>query len=124
MDMDSTFYDNQQYLLDDNMTALEGIIKKAKENDVNVLGVIFPQSPAFKETGAFGRYGLRRSTAKKLIEKFEKLDEAYPNFKFMDENKMGDHDYPDGYAADTDHLCFLGATIMTRRVNAVLKTFE
>ena len=123
-EMDSTLYDNQQYLLDDNMTALEGIIKKAQEHDVNVVGVIFPQSPAFKKTGAFGRYGLRRSVAKKLIEKFEKLDEAYPNFKFMDENKMGDHDYPDGYAADTDHLCFLGATIMTRRINAVLKTFE
>lgn len=123
-EMDSTLYDNQQYLLDDNMAALEGIIKKAQAHDVNVVGVIFPQSPAFKKTGAFGRYGLRRSVAKKLIEKIKKLDESYPNFKLMDENKMGDHDYPDAFAADTDHLCIIGAPTMTRRINAVLRTFE
>ena len=122
--LDSTFYDDKQYLLDDNMAALEGVIRKAQEKGVYVVGVIFPQNPAFKKTGAFGRYGLRRSTAKKLIKQFEDLEKTYPNFRFMDENKMGNHDYADAYAADTDHLCDYGAHSMTRRINDLLKSLE
>ncbi len=124
LERDSTFFDDKQYLLDDNMSALEWIIRKAREKDVYVVGIIFPQNPAYKKTGAFGRYGLRRSTAKKLIEKFKTLDDTYPNFIFMDENKMGDHDYDDGFAADNDHLCEIGTPTMTRRVSALLKTLE
>jgi hypothetical protein len=123
-EMDSTLYDNQQYLLDDNMAALEGIIKKAQEHDVNVVGVIFPQSPAFKKTGAFGRYGVRRSEAPALLKRIQNLESVYPNFIFWDENKMGDHDYDDSMANNKDHLSDLGAQQLTEQLNLLLEGLE
>ena len=83
--------------------------------------VIFPQNPAYRKTGAFGRYGLRRSLAKELIDDLKALEKTYPNFKLLDENKMGKHDYDDKVASDEDHLCTKGAPKITKRIEAVLK---
>ena len=42
----------------------------------------------------------------------------------MNENKMGDHDYPDSMAMNTDHLAFPGAVQITRRLDSLLKTLK
>ena len=100
------------------------IIEIAKERDVYVIGIIFPQNPRYKETGAFGRYGLRRSMAPSLIARIKELESLYPNFTMMDENKMGDHDYTDEEAVDTDHLCANSIPKITERVFSVLKNLK
>ena len=87
-------------------------------------GVIFPQSPEYKETGAYGKHGMRRSHAIKLIEEVQDLERKYDNFYLMDENKMGDHDYVDSLAYDSDHLNALGAEQMTARIDSVLKSMN
>ena len=96
----------------------------ASAQDVYVVGLILPQNPKYKETGAFGRYGLRRSLAKKIIEQISEYTTQYSNFALLDENKMGEHDYTDDGALDFDHLCGVGALKITSRVDSLLKTLK
>jgi hypothetical protein len=42
----------------------------------------------------------------------------------MDENKMGNHDYPDKMANNRDHLSKEGAQKLTARIDSVLKTLK
>ena len=106
------------------MNNLEFLIQLAEEKGIRVVGVIFPQSPEYKETGAYGKHGMRRSHAIKLIEEVQDLERKYDNFYLMDENKMGDHDYVDSLAYDSDHLNALGAEQMTARIDSVLKSMN
>jgi hypothetical protein len=96
----------------------------AENNGVYVIGIVFPQSPAYRNTGAFGRYGLRRSEVPALLQELQDLTKEYPHFVFMDENKMGEHDYPDEFAQNRDHLCASGAVQLTARLDSVLKTLK
>ncbi|ACX76159.1 putative lipoprotein, TIGR02171 [Fibrobacter succinogenes subsp. succinogenes S85] len=124
IEQDSVYLDDHWNLIDDSKAALMTIIKEAAKRDIRVVGLIFPQSPAYAKTGAFGRYGLRRSSAKKLISELESLHKEYPNFVLMDENKMGEHDYTDLMAVDEDHLCYGGSYILTSRLNRLLLSWE
>lgn len=85
------------------------------------MGIVFPQSPKYKKTGAFGRHGFKRSDAIKFIDKIKAWQEYYPNFHFMDENKMGYHDYTDEMAYDYDHLSYIGAQKLTLKLDTSLK---
>lgn len=124
IEADSTYYDDKPYLIENSFGVLESLVKQSKEKGVTVIGIIFPQSPAYKETGAFGRYGLRRSEAKKLIKRIGNLSKNYPNFVMMDENKMGEHDYGDFTAVDADHLCYPGLVQITDRLNKLLLSLD
>lgn len=123
VDFDSTWLVNLRTEYEDNFNDLKAIIEKSAERGIKVVGVVFPQSPGYKNTGAFGRYGLRRSDAKKILQELADLENEYGNFKFLDENKMGDHDYPDSLAINRDHLQNKAAKIMTPRIEAVLQSF-
>ena len=124
IELDSTFYDDQMDLVDNSLDALKEIIEMAKEEDIQVVGMIFPQNPKYKETGAFGRYGMRRSLAKSVIEQIHQMEKKYKNFTLFDENKMGDHDYTDQEAVDSDHLCYVGVPKITARLDSVLRTLK
>ena len=124
IEQDSTYFDERRNLIDDSMDALVSIIKDAAKRDIRVVGVIFPQSPGYAKTGSFGRYGMRRSTAKKLIAEINSLSKKYSNFVLVDENKMGEHDYTDLMALDEDHLCSGGSVILSSRLNQVLLSWE
>ena len=102
----------------------ESLIKMSQERGVLVVGVIFPQSPLYKETGSFGRHGMKRSTAKAIIKEIAELESTYSNFIFMDENKMGDHDYADSLAYDYDHLNYLGAHKITARIDSAITAYK
>lgn len=117
---DSTYTDSQPELLKNSFNALKEIVETAEKHNVVVIGVIFPQSPDYRNTGAFGHSGLRRSNAKKLIEDIKDLEMSYSNFVLMDENKMGNHDYSDSMANDNDHLCPEGMDLLTSRLDSLL----
>ena len=103
---------------------LEEIIQLAKNKKITVVGVVFPQSPYFIETGSFGRHGMKRSTAIEVLKEIAKLETTYSNFVFMDENKMGSHDYPDSFAYDYDHLNIFGAEVITERIDSAMFSAE
>ena len=120
---DST-WNNDDTRYESNYAELGQILDIAKRKNVVVVGVIFPLSPYYKNTGSYGRCGMRRSTAEMLIQRIEKIAEENENFVLMDENKMGNHDYVGDVAADYDHLCDKGAKKFTSRLDSLLKSLE
>jgi sugar phosphate isomerase/epimerase len=107
-----------------NLESLKRILGLAKLHGVYVVGIIFPQSPGYRKTGSFGRYGIRRSEVDSLMNELHDLEKVYDNFRIMDENKMGNHDYPDSLAVNHDHLLNKAAKIMVPRIENVLKEFS
>ena len=118
--MDGITKDPSDMLLEE----VEDFIQEAESKNLYLIGIIFPQSPDYRSTGAFGRYGLRRSIAKKMIEKIQKFQDKYKHFILMDENKMGDHDYTDEMALNCDHLADKGAEQLTNRLDSLIKTLK
>lgn len=121
---DSTSFDKNATLRTNSVNALKDIIELAATREITVIGVIFPMSPKYKETGAYGRYGLRRSTSYDLVKELKGLGDSYSNFVFLDENKYGDHDYPYNMFEDDQHLCGEGAKQITERLNSLILTLE
>ena len=124
VNFDSTWRDYRGAEFDSAFAHFANIVRLAKENDIVVVGIIFPQSPEFRQTGSFGRYGIRRSEMPAIMERLDSLDRANSNFVLFDENKMGDHDYPAEMAANQDHLNRLGAEQLTHRLDSLLKRVE
>ena len=124
VEYDSTWFSSESKNYYASLGYLRNILQAAENRGIYVIGVVFPQSPGFKKTGAFGRYGIRRSEAPKLLNELESLSQKYPHFIFWDENKMGNHDYTDKMAANKDHLCTLGAEKFTQRLDSLLKTLK
>ena len=107
--------------------AMDEIFRLADEcaqRQIHFIGLVFPQSPKYSQTGSFGLYGIQRSVVEKIIERFDSLAVANPYFHFMDENKMGLHDYIDEEASNRDHLSAKGARKFTKRLDSLLNTIE
>ena len=121
---DSTAYDSEKNLYEKSLESLVDIIQSAQNKNIVVVGILFPQNPAYQNTGAYGRYGLRRSAAEQLISRFVELEKNYPNFKFLDRNRMGNHGYPSEWFVDDDHLCIEGAKSLTETVDILLNGLE
>lgn len=107
-----------------NLSKFKDLISLASKQNIIVIGVVFPVSPFYKSTGAYSRHGLQRSHAVKIIEELQQMAAENSNFIFMDENKMGDHDYPTSMAFDYDHLNSAGAAQMSARVDSLIKTLK
>lgn len=121
---DSTWLNSLTVYYYTNFNVLQEILMEALTRNIKVIGVIFPQNPAYKNTGAFGYHGLLRSQAPALIEEIANLSNIYPNFILVDENKMGDHEYTDDMAFDNDHLADKGAIHFTHKLDSLLKELE
>ena len=119
---DSNWLDKKHETYQNNFQEFVQLLESCKENKITVIGVITPQNPRYKETGSFGKYGIRRSEAPALIKEISDLSITYPNFILMDENNMGDHDYTDDMATDYDHLSVNGAKKLTHRLDSLIKT--
>ena len=121
---DSAWFNSHSREYNKNFNTLVSIIKACQEKDIVFIGIITPQNPRYKETGAFGKWGLLRSQAPGLIKQIDDLSLQYPNFILMDENNMGDHDYTDEMALDKDHLSADGAVHLTTRIDSLIKTLN
>jgi hypothetical protein len=110
--------------LDWNLDRLENFVKEMDRLQINVVGVIFPQNPRYRETGSWGRYGPQRSAAEKYIESVQALAGRISRFEVLDENRNGNHDYTDQMALNTDHLSVSGAEYLTARLDSLLNTLE
>lgn len=107
-----------------NVSRLKVLVLKAEEKGIPVVGILFPQNPGYKDTDSWGRYGPTQESARTLMKSLSRIASAHPNFMVMDEHKMGNHDYTEDMAVNTDHLAILGAIQLTRRLDSLLKTLE
>lgn len=124
VNFDSTWLDSYKQEFENAFDHLVRIIEMAGEKDVTVVGIVFPQSPDFRKTGSFGRYGIRRSEMGAIMERLEGLQKKFGNFVLLDENKMGQHDYPAAMASNQDHLNRKGAAQLTHRLDSLLTGME
>ena len=124
VERDSTWQSVLPTAIEWNLERLKSFVEKAKERNVVVVGVIFPQNPGYRNTGAWGRYGPTRTVAKKTLNSLEQLEASHSNFMLLNENNMGNHDYSDEMAVNTDHLSELGARQLTERLDSLLKKME
>ena len=121
---DSTWMDYQRSSYDYTYNVFVNFLKTTLNDSVTVVGVIFPQSPEYRKTGAWGKYGLRRSEAPDILDSLKRMQDKYSNFIFMDENKDGFHDYDDSMAQDCDHMSYKGAMQFSHRLDSLLKTLK
>ncbi|MCQ2106293.1 MAG: TIGR02171 family protein [Fibrobacter sp.] len=124
VNFDSTYFDKRPELIDNSLAAVQDMILDAKKHDVHVIGVLFPQSQYYLSTGAYGRYGLRRSKAADVVKRIRELEKKNSNFTLFDENKMGNHTYDNKQAHDFDHLCLDGATFLASRLDTLITKID
>ena len=106
---------------DFNMQKLTEILELARNHDVYVVGVVYPQTPNFLSTNSWGRYGPTRKAAKIMEDAVLELTEKYPNFAVLDEYHDGYHDFVPEDFANEDHLGLQGAQVMATRLDSLLK---
>lgn len=104
--------------------SLEVLIDTTQNRGVQIIAVVFPQSPLYSQTGYYGRHGIKRTLAKETLDYLDSLTRKYPHFHVLDENKMGRHDYPDSLAMDYDHLSKLGAQQVSRRLDSLIQKLK
>jgi len=121
---DSSWYSNDPTPFNKNLELLKEIARLTADKGIRVIILEPPQSPSFRNTGAYGKNGILRSEAPALLKSIQKISQDYPHVIFMDENKMGNHDYTDDMASDKDHLGALGAEKITRRLDSLIQTLE
>lgn len=121
---DSTFTDAENKALDSYLGRLVALADQAAEKKIYLIGILFPQSPRYKNTGSLGICGMQRSEAAEKIAWLDSVAQEKPYFVFVDENKMGDHDYTDEMAYNMDHLSPAGAAQLTTRLDSLLKTLK
>lgn len=117
--VDSMTFKNNREPLIDCYAIYKSLVDVATAKGVKVVSVILPRHPGYSKTGMFGAGGPDRSTAKEIIDSVSRM-----NVILFDENKWGNHDYTDEMAHDYDHLSYLGAEQLSRRLDSLLKTLE
>lgn len=106
---------------DFNKKKLQSIIDVAKSYGVNVVGVIFPQSPLYiKSENIWGRYGPSLDDAANLLDYLDSLAKANDNFYILDEYKNGQNDYKSTDFSNEDHLGLDGADKLSKRLDSLL----
>ena len=89
----------------------------------HVLVINYPENPLYKQTDMIGRLGPSRETYAKLAAWLRNLEGQNPYFHFYDANNNGDHDYTDAEALDCNHLNYLGAQKLTKRVDSLVQGY-
>ncbi len=124
VEIDSAWMDSKPDAVSWQLGRLRRFLENAKERGLYVVGIIFPQNPRYRKTGSWGRYGPRRSEIPAILDSLNALKAEFDNFRLMNENKMGEHDYPNSMAINTDHLALAGAVQITRRLDSLLKKLK
>jgi len=121
---DLHWFDYDQSGFNYSMDRLTEILEIARNHDVYVVGVVYPQSRNYLKTEAWGRYGPTREAAKIMQDAVQELTKTYPNFAVLDEYHDGHHDFAPEDFANEDHLGLSGAKIMAHRLDSLLQTIK
>lgn len=124
VEVDPDWVSKDPDVVERQLARLRSFLANAEARNVYVVGVVFPQNPAYRETVSWGRYGPLREVGAAMMDSVMRIAEEFPMFRVMDENLMGDHDYVDSDALNTDHLAFDGAVKFTKRLDSVLKKLQ
>jgi hypothetical protein len=105
-----------------NYAAIENLVWDLKDVNVHLLMINFPESPAYKNTCHYTRYGPSWTTGKEVKKRLQSLATIHSNFHFYDAYNDGNHDYSDADALNYNHLSSLGAAKLSARIDSLLQT--
>lgn len=103
-----------------NLAGLERTLALLSRSGVDVLGVLYPQSPLYAESEWAGRHEPRWDLYRQIVSDLERIASDHGNFRIYDANMDGAHDYRDEDAMDYDHLSAVGAAKFSARIDSVL----
>jgi uncharacterized protein (TIGR02171 family) len=103
-----------------NLDSLRVLSQFLAQKQIHLLMVVTPESPYYRTTTAYTRYGPLRPDGEKLVAALDSMTINNPYCHFYDANKAGNHDYSDAEASDWDHLCDAGAKKLSRRLDTLI----
>ncbi len=92
-----------------NFAFLEKLVADLSERKVQVVFVVFPQSPEYANMHSFSAFGPSWTTAGQILDQLSGLQSKYPYFHLIDLNLNGKHNFVDAEAFDRMHLSRAGA---------------
>jgi uncharacterized protein (TIGR02171 family) len=105
----------------ENISTLRSLARDLAALQIHLVVVNFPQSPAYKTTDHYNRYGPSWNTAHYVISQLASLEPDSNSFyHFYDADLDGNHDYGDQDAMDCNHLCPTGAIKLTTRLDSLI----
>jgi hypothetical protein len=121
---DSASWDCNDMNYQSNFRMFASLADTLASHSMYLLGIIFPESPHYRNTPSYGKYGPLRSTATEIIRQLDSLADTNPYFLFYDANQGGNHDYSDSEALNIDHLSQSGALKLTGRIDSLINRVE
>ena len=123
-----TLIDKGDYAFSDtfvqtNLRTIAASADTLAAHGVELIIVNYPQNPLYKYTSSIGRYGPSRATYGLVTQWVDSLCRANPSVHFYDANNGGDHDYDGSEAFDPNHLNYLGAQKLSRRLDSLLTLY-
>jgi formylglycine-generating enzyme required for sulfatase activity len=106
-----------------NLASIETTADTLAARGIHCFVVEYPENPAYKTTVSVGRYGPSHATYDTIGMWLRALERKNPYFHFYDANNNGDHDYSDAEALDANHLGYLGARKLSRRLDSLLSVY-
>ncbi|MEO7424170.1 MAG: formylglycine-generating enzyme family protein [Fibrobacteria bacterium] len=99
---------------------LRSLAESSKRKGIHLVLTLFPQSPAYRNTPYYGKYGPTWEVGRALVENVKSICAGNPFCHFYDANQEGNHDYPDSMAGNEDHLSFAGARQISHRLDSLI----
>ncbi len=106
-----------------NLADLKAFAALVSGRGIQLVLVVFPQSPAFADKPYYQRYGPSQETARAVVADLRGLESLSDHVHFYDAHQFGKHDYPDSAALDIDHMAAPGARKLTDRLDSLIRTF-
>jgi uncharacterized protein (TIGR02171 family) len=104
-----------------NFNKIKVLAQELALRKIHFLLYLTPESPYYKTTGYYGRYGPSRQTGEAIVSQLKSLQDSIPGyFHFYDANLEGNHDYADSEAINFDHLCPAGARKFSGRLDSMV----
>jgi formylglycine-generating enzyme required for sulfatase activity len=103
-----------------NLRTIAATADTLASHGITLIIVHYPENPLYKYTSSIGRYGPSRATFSQEAQWVDSLCAANPFVHFYDANDGGNHDYTDAEALDPNHLDYLGAQKLSKRLDSLL----
>lgn len=116
-------YSMRDSIVQVNIGLLRELADSTQAHAIELVVVNYPQNPRYATTAMVGRAGPNRSTYLELADTLKVIEQRYPNFHFYDANNLGDHDYEDRDAWDTNHLNRRGGMKIAARIDSLLQIY-
>jgi len=104
--------------------SIASFVQQATQAGIKVAALVMPLSPAYAQTPYYSRFGGLRIDVDEFLDSVKSLENGNPNFRLLDFNHDGQHDFTDAEAFDSDHLCAAGAIRVTDSISAHIQDWR